>query len=61
LWSFWLFERVVNGAVLGTGFVSTPSALSTASLEVIETVFAARAEEFQKFQSGRYTFVDPSR
>jgi hypothetical protein len=62
VWNLWLFDDVKNGAVLGSA--SAPLATLTASqrsLGNVQQAFVARAAEEAKYETGAYTFIDPSR
>ena len=60
VWNAWVFETVVGGGVIGSAATSSPPVFSNASLDTINTVFANRAAEEEKYASSTYHFVDPS-
>lgn len=60
IWNVWAFDTVANGGVIGTSVISTPPVFSQSSLDTIRSVFANRAEEKAKYETGSYRFSDPS-
>lgn len=60
VWNAWVFDTVTNGGVIGTTATSTSPVFSQSSLTVIRSIFADRAEEKAKYETGAYRFADPS-
>jgi hypothetical protein len=60
-WNLWLFDAVKGGAVLRNA-PATPTTLSASeqTLGAVQQAFVARAQEETKYETGVYTFVDPS-
>jgi hypothetical protein len=56
-----LYRAAVNGAPLGPAAATPALAVPASALAQVENVFAARALEESKYESGAYSFVDPSR
>lgn len=59
VWNLWTFGTIAGG-VGGSQATSTPSAFGRSSLDTIQSVFANRAAEQDKYETGVYSFVDPS-
>lgn len=59
-WNAWLFIEVANGEILGAASAPTPSVFDHTSVEDVQTLFAKRSDEYQKYLTGAYRFVDPS-
>lgn len=59
-WNVWVFNTVVEGGVIGGTGTSTPPIVSPATLGAIRTIFRDRAIEETKYETGAYTFSDPS-
>ena len=60
LWNIWAFDTVVRGGTIGAPATTTPQLFNQSSLDTIQTIFANRATEEQKYETGTYQFVDPS-
>ena len=60
VWNIWTFDTVANGGAIGSPAITTPSLFSRSSIEAIHTVFANRAVEESKYQTGIYQYADPS-
>ena len=60
VWNVRAFDIVANGGVIGTSATSTPPVFSQASLDSIHVIFANRAAEEAKYETGDYRFADPS-
>ena len=60
IWNVWAFDTVASGGVIGAVATSTPAAFNQASVDTIRTIFAKRAEEKLKYETGTYRFADPS-
>ena len=60
VWNAWAFDTVASGGVIGApATVSTP-AFSRSTLDAIHAIFTTRAAEEAKYQTGVYTYADPS-
>ncbi|MDP2651741.1 MAG: hypothetical protein Q8O94_01235 [bacterium] len=60
VWNVWAFDTVANGGVIGASATSTPQVFNQGSLDTIKTIFANRAAEKAKYETGTYRFADPS-
>ncbi|MFH1178399.1 MAG: hypothetical protein V1711_01600 [bacterium] len=60
IWNVWAFQTVARGGVIGTTATSSPSVFNHSSLDTIEIIFANRAAEKAKYETGTYRFADPS-
>jgi len=60
VWNAWAFDIVASGGVIGTPATSTPPIFSQSSLDAIHVIFANRAAEEAKYETGTYRFADPS-
>jgi len=60
VWNVWAFDTVANGGVIGIAATSSPPLFNRSSLDTINTVFANRAAEEAKYETGIYSFADPS-
>jgi len=60
VWNIWAFDTVAKGGVIGTTATSTPAVFSQSSLNTINAIFANRAAEKAKYETGTYRFADPS-
>ena len=60
VWSIWTFDTAAKGGIIGSTPAPSSPALQTASLKVVQAIFASRATEEMKYASGTYSFVDPS-
>jgi hypothetical protein len=59
-WNLWLFNRAVNGDVIGDQFVQPTATIDQSTLEKVEDIFILRAREAASYRNGTYSFVDPS-
>lgn len=59
-WNVWAFDTVANGGVIGSNATSTPTVFNRSSLDTIHAIFDSRAAEEEKYQTGVYTYSDPS-
>jgi len=60
VWNAWAFDTIASGGIIGTSATSTPAVFSQSSLDTINTIFANRADEKAKYETGTYGFADPS-
>lgn len=60
VWNAWAFDVVANGGVIGSAATSSPTVFSSSSLDEINTIFANRATEEEKYITGTYRYADPS-
>lgn len=60
VWNVWVFDTVANGGSIGTTATSTFPIFNKSSLDTIHTIFANRAAEKVKYETGTYRFADPS-
>ena len=60
VWNVWAFDTVANGGVIGSTATSSPPIFTQTSLDGIHTIFANRAAEEAKYETGTYRFADPS-
>jgi len=60
VWNIWTFDTVANGRVIGSAATSSPPVFDNASLDAIHGIFANRAAEKEKYDTGTYRFADPS-
>lgn len=60
IWNVWAFDTVASGGVIGTSATSTPPIFNQSSLDTIHSIFANRAVEKAKYETGTYRFADPS-
>ena len=60
IWNMWAFDTVANGGIIGTAATSTPPVFDQASLDAVHAIFADRAAEEAKYETGVYNFSDPS-
>ncbi|OGG92637.1 hypothetical protein A2609_02155 [Candidatus Kaiserbacteria bacterium RIFOXYD1_FULL_47_14] len=60
VWNVWAFDTVANGGVIGAAATSTTPIFDQSSLDTIHTIFANRAAEEAKYETGAYSFADPS-
>lgn len=60
VWNAWAFDTIASGGVIGTAATSTPPIFSQSSLDAIHAIFANRAAEKAKYETGTYRFADPS-
>ena len=60
VWNVWAFDTVAGGGTIGNTTVKAPEIFSQSSLQTIRTIFENRAAEEAKYETGVYTFTDPS-
>ena len=60
VWNAWAFGTVAQGGVIGSVATSSPPVFSGPVLDEIHTIFANRAAEEVKYETGTYRFADPS-
>jgi len=60
IWNVWAFQTVAQGGIIGTTATSSSSIFNHSSLDTIEIIFANRAAEKVKYETGTYRFADPS-
>lgn len=60
VWNVWAFDTVASGGTIGAPAITTPAAFSRTSLDGIHTIFASRAAEEARYETGVYSFTDPS-
>ncbi|MDD3531204.1 MAG: hypothetical protein PHV99_01250 [Candidatus Pacebacteria bacterium] len=60
VWNAWAFDTVSGGGAIGSTTVKAPEVFNQSSLNTIRTIFENRAAEEAKYESGMYTFIDPS-
>ena len=60
VWNVWAFDTVSKGDSIGAPVETGAPLFNQASLNELNAMFSARASEEQKYQSGAYTFTDPS-
>lgn len=60
VWSIWTFDMVTKGGVIGSSTTSSPPIFNESSLSVVQKVFADRAGEAEKYETGGYSYTDPS-
>jgi hypothetical protein len=60
VWNVWAFSTVVSGGVIGAPTSGTSPTFNRASLDAVHTIFTNRAAEEVKYETGVYSFVDPS-
>ncbi len=60
VWNIWVFGTVAQGGTVGAVATSSPPIFSHESLDAIDTIFANRATERMKYETGTYHFADPS-
>ena len=58
--NIYFYHQAVTGAPL-SGKAPQAAALNTDLVTQVQSVFAARAVEAGKYQSGGYSFIDPSK
>ena len=61
LWNLWFYQGVRAGADVTPPAGAVAPVFSQASLEALKAIFADRATEEDKYTSGAYSFIDPSR
>lgn len=60
VWNLWTFGTVIGGGTIGAPPPSAPAAFNLSSLNTIRTMFADRALEEMKYETGIYSVADPS-
>lgn len=60
VWNVWAFDTVASGGAIGAPPIGAPAVFDPASLKAINAIFADRAAEEAKYETGVYTFTDPS-
>lgn len=60
VWNAWAFDTVSRGGVIGSPMKSVPSTFNNSSLDTVHDIFAKRAAEESKYESGAYRYADPS-
>jgi len=60
VWNMWVFDTVAQGGVIGSVATSSLSVFDRSSLDAIDAIFANRAAEEEKYETGAYRFADPS-
>ncbi|MCX6787005.1 MAG: hypothetical protein NTY93_00545 [Candidatus Kaiserbacteria bacterium] len=60
VWNVWAFDTIANGGVIGTATTDASPVFNQSSLDTINTIFANRAEEKAKYETGAYRFANPS-
>lgn len=59
-WSLWTFDTVTKGGIIGSSTTSSPPIFNNSSLSEAHKVFAGRADEAKKYETGEYKYIDPS-
>jgi hypothetical protein len=54
------FNRIAEGQMFGAPISTKTVPADDLSIEDVETIFSARANEVKKYQTGEYSFTDPS-
>ncbi len=60
VWNAWAFNTVASGGVIGVPVTGSTPVFSRSTLDAIHAIFTARAAEEAKYQTGVYTYADPS-
>lgn len=60
VWNIWAFDRVARGGIIGSEVINAPTVFNNASLDVAHDIFAKRAIEKAKYETGAYRYADPS-
>lgn len=60
VWNVWAFDTIASGGTIGAPTTRAPSVFSQTSLDAVRTIFANRAAEEAKYETGVYRFTDPS-
>ena len=60
VWNVWTFNTVANGGSIGAPADKTSPIFSRSSLDAIRAIFAQRAAEEAKYETGVYQYTDPS-
>ncbi len=61
VWNAWAFDTVASGGVIGAPVTGSTPVFSRSALNAINAIFAARAAEEAKYETGVYNYTDPSR
>ena len=61
VWNMWAFDTVTRGGVIGAVATSSIPLFNRAAIDEINIIFANRATEEEKYETGEYRFADPSR
>ncbi|MBI2409958.1 hypothetical protein HYV30_02860 [Candidatus Kaiserbacteria bacterium] len=59
-WHLWIFQTVIEGGDFSATETSAPPLFDPAELRTIRAIFEARAAEVRKYETGIYSFADPS-
>lgn len=60
VWNVWAFGTVAQGGVIGPPTTSSVPAFDRSSLDQINSIFANRATEEEKYENNTYHYADPS-
>ena len=60
VWNVWAFDAVAQGGIIGKPDTNAPSSINQSSVDQINTIFANRAAEENKYVNGAYQYTDPS-
>ena len=60
VWGIWTFDTVTKGGIIGSSTTSSPPIFNNSSLSEAHKVFAGRANEAAKYETGAYQYTDPS-
>jgi len=60
IWNAWAFDTVAGGGIIGSAATSSLPVFNRSSIDSINTIFANRAAEEAKYETGIYRFADPS-
>ncbi len=60
VWNVWAFETVARGGVIGAPAPAVSPIFDRTALDAARAVFAARAAERAKYETGAYRLADPS-
>ena len=61
MWSISVFDTVARGGIIGSSVSSTTEPVfNQSSLDTVRTIFANRAAEESKYETGAYQYPDPS-
>lgn len=60
VWNIWAFDTVARGGSIGSPSITAPPAFSRSLIDAIHVIFANRAVEEAKYQTGGYQYADPS-
>ena len=59
-WNAWAFDTIASGGVIGAPVTGSTPLFSRSALDAIHAIFAARAAKETKYESGFYSYTDPS-